>query len=430
MRWLPNRAPDLTYTGGYCYDSVRDRLLLFDRESTFEGVMLNGQRSYSYVAAASPSLAGWLTGAAFARDRARVVCYDRARTWEWDGAAWLLRANFPPISSFLHLVGHESRGTVIAFGGASPSLGNDLYEWNGSNWTLIPTTGRPPRPVLPDTQSYYYLTMAYDARRDKVVLFGRATDRGDGFLYDFHPDLWEWDTAGGWVSRTAQWPFQALPNVMLFDSRRGTLIATEGVAAHAEWDGGPAWQPLVLTNPIPPALGVMRHAAYDAGLGVTMACVFNPAGPWIEGWKLGTVSQAEFDRAGDGCAGSLGEPALGLTRDWTRAWVGGTLSTEVTNLPYSGGFLVVGWSNTTAGAVLLPLVLTPYGMPGCHLRISLDSVYPLAGSAQRARQELPVPNLAALVGCVLYQQAFATDPAANAAGLTASNAVRITVGHR
>jgi hypothetical protein len=50
--------------------------------------------------------------------------------------------------------------------------------------------------------------------------------------------------------------------------------------------------------------------------------------------------------------------------------------------------------------------------------------------AHLASDTVAVPNIAALLGVAIGQQAFAIDPTANAAGLVASNAVRFTIGQQ
>jgi hypothetical protein len=132
---------------------------------------------------------------------------------------------------------------------------------------------------------------------------------------------------------------------------------------------------------------------------------------------------------GSGCSGSAGEPSLRLTQNWTRAWLGQILSIDLTNLPAaSTGFVALGCSNTNAGAIPLPHSLTPYGMPGCFARVSTDDIRVVTGNNGTATLTMPVPMSSALIGVVLYQQGFSIDPAANAAGLAASNSVRITIG--
>jgi len=89
-----------------------------------------------------------------------------------------------------------------------------------------------------------------------------------------------------------------------------------------------------------------------------------------------------------------------------------------------------GASSSRWGAVTLPVDLSGLGMPGCTLHCSAEVALPLANLAGTASLVLPIPNSAALVGGVFYNQAFALDPPANPLGLIVSNAGAGTVGAR
>ena len=69
-------------------------------------------------------------------------------------------------------------------------------------------------------------------------------------------------------------------------------------------------------------------------------------------------------------------------------------------------------------------------MPGCTLYSSGEVFIPLPNAAGTASLTLPIPNNAALVGGVFYNQAIVVDPPANSFGLTWSNAGAGTVGAR
>jgi hypothetical protein len=67
-------------------------------------------------------------------------------------------------------------------------------------------------------------------------------------------------------------------------------------------------------------------------------------------------------------------------------------------------------------------------MPGCNLLADPLVTDFVAGAGATATWSLAVPAQSALVGLLLYGQAFSVDPAANAFGFTASNGARIRVG--
>jgi hypothetical protein len=108
--------------------------------------------------------------------------------------------------------------------------------------------------------------------------------------------------------------------------------------------------------------------------------------------------------------------------------MGQSLSVELSNLPTSAAFLVIGWSSSSVGSIPLPYSLTTHGMPGCFARVSTDHVEAILGAAGTITHVMPVPNSAVLNGVQFYQQGYSVDPAANAAGFVASNAVRIGIG--
>jgi hypothetical protein len=307
---------------------------------------------------------------------------------------------------------------------------NDLYEWNGTTWVLVPTTNKPPRPFVDNDHFVDYLSCTYDERRGKIVLVGTGVSDVYGQITSPQPVVWEWDETSQWVQRSVGSTPTFSSGFLFFDSQRGVLTALVYATAPPlqmyEWDGVNTWHqiaPLVMT---PLNMGVERFLANDPVEGVVFTTCEDANG--AVGYAYRTVSPATFSVTGSGCAGSLGEPTLRLTQNWTRAWLGGTLSVDLTNLPQSTGFVVIGWSATSTGAFALPLSLSQFGMPGCLARVSFDETRFLAGSNHVATTTMPVPLSNALLGLSFYQQGYSIDPAANAAGLVAGNAVRITVG--
>ncbi len=408
--------------GGYCFDVVRDRLVFVStRGETYE---MDASSSWSLRGIGfqgNPS--GWFAGIAFDRGRQVVVCHDGIRTWEWSSNLWSVAGT--ATWRFLHLVAHQGRGTVMAFGGPNYWDSNDLYEWDGSAWNLVPTTNKPPRNGN-FSGSQVYLACAYDARRDKIVLHGSAwVDWTTQNMFGLLPVVWEWDATNGWTSRTVQGSI-TWDCFLFFDSARGVMTRLQGNPIQtAEWDGGNAWQPVVPAGGSP-SMYMTPYGAYDPQRGRFFAGLTSLSGDLAVSY--GSQHLPGFEPRGQGCPGTQGIPTLRLTADWTRAWMGRTLSVDLQNLPQSAGFVAIGWSEQRAGAFTLPYDLTPFGMPGCFARVATDLIVPVVGQNQSATLTMPVPQNNALLGVTLYQQGFAIDPAANAAGLTAGNSVRLSVG--
>lgn len=111
-------------------------------------------------------------------------------TWEFDGAAWTRSsAASPPPRQAHAMVFEERRGRILLFGGMGaaprgqrpPALG-DTWEFDGTRWTELKVPGPGARNGA---------GIAYDSKRDRVVLFGGRKGWPDGDLND----TWEWDGA-------------------------------------------------------------------------------------------------------------------------------------------------------------------------------------------------------------------------------------------
>ena len=140
----------------------------------------------------------------------------------------------------------------------------------------------------------------------------------------------------------------------------------------------------------------------------------------------GTLPWAKF---GSGCAGSGGVPNLGMVQ---RAIRGQAYEVDVNNLPPAGGLLVLayGGSNVTfPGLGALPNSGSSLGAPGCRLLVSFDVnyVYFVMPNQGVQRHTNAIPNSQALLGLVFFNQAVVWDAAANALGITSSDACQVRV---
>lgn len=135
---------------------------------------------------------------------------------------------------------------------------------------------------------------------------------------------------------------------------------------------------------------------------------------------------AGYGFIGDGCAGALGIPgneATALPR------LNSTLSIDLTRLPQSSAFFYFSTSRTTSVFGPLPIDLTGFGLAGCSLRVSPDSLVFLVGGSNTATINLAIPGSGTLLGTVFFTQGGALDPAANAAGLVTTDAAGGVVGN-
>jgi hypothetical protein len=133
-----------------------------------------------------------------------------------------------------------------------------------------------------------------------------------------------------------------------------------------------------------------------------------------------------YSTFGPGCPGSLGVSQLTAT---ALPRLGQTMRVDITNLPQLVALLLVGLSNTVSSFGALPLDLTPFGMPGCHGRVSTEVTVFVVGNTSTATFQFPIPNNQALLGFRFHHQALVFDPlAGNAAGAVVSDAALATIG--
>jgi hypothetical protein len=109
-------------------------------------------------------------------------------TWTWNGTAWTKK----PVVGALPLARHAcamafdpQSQKILLFGGPDPSVlaDRDTYAWDGTSWTKLDTTTKPP--------ARQYAGMATDLKRGTVVMLGGFLAGAN--LYDawvFHDGDW------------------------------------------------------------------------------------------------------------------------------------------------------------------------------------------------------------------------------------------------
>ena len=203
-----------------------------------------------------------------------------ADTWQFDAHGWkqLQPAHVPP-ARFRHTLSYDaSRGVIVLFGGRdNGSNFNDLWEWNGSDWTSVTATGDVPAPrhwhgmafdslrgvhVLyggysSGTQQYQDtveydgklktwtlrttngpgprrgIGLAYDAAHNRTVLFGGYTSAGATLPDHYLADTWLWDgQAGIWYLQAPATFVQGRTLYsMAYDSVRSVVLMQNGEIA-------------------------------------------------------------------------------------------------------------------------------------------------------------------------------------------------------
>jgi Galactose oxidase, central domain len=162
-------------------------------------------------------------------------------TWEWNGTAWKKIAASGPGNRVHHAMAYDAkRKRVVLFGGfgGGDNLG-DTWEWDGKAWQQVATSGPPPRARH---------RMAFDAKLGKVILFGGTgvkTTPGPGF--NFLGDTWLWD-GRAWSEAKVSGPPARCLHAMAYDAHRQKVVLFGGgnggndrINDTWEWDGK-VWQ--------------------------------------------------------------------------------------------------------------------------------------------------------------------------------------------
>jgi len=154
-----------------------------------------------------------------------------------------------PSARYAHSMAYDSaRHLVVLFGGNSNSNWpsgalNDTWEWNGTVWRQVATTGPSPRG---------HTAMVYDSRRGVCVLFGGRTGASSN---SNSGETWEWDGAS-WSERTnVGSPGARQASSMAYDSTRHVAVLFGGIQGFAlgdtwEYDGV-AWSQASPSTPNP-----------------------------------------------------------------------------------------------------------------------------------------------------------------------------------
>ena len=171
---------------------------------------------------------------------------------------WVLKSpsNSPP-GHFVHTMAYDAaRGQVVLFGGASNGIGNDTWVWDGVNWIQKnPATSPPPR---------WFHVMTYDAARGQVVLFG-----GSDSANVLYSDTWVWDGTSWTQKSPVNHPPARNMHAMAYDAAHEQVVLFGGGAGSLYndtwvWDGT-NWTQSSPSNSPPPR--DMHAMAYDATRG-------------------------------------------------------------------------------------------------------------------------------------------------------------------
>lgn len=340
-----------------------------------------------------------------------------AGTWELANGTWSQRPStlFPP-RRFGHAMAYDAvRQRVVMFGGrtnAGTIFLQDTWEWDGTDWQYFTPAHAP--------SNRMGHSMAFDPNLGQVVLFGGLQLGGP-----FRNDTWTWNGTD-WTELTpAAAPSPRGDQAMATDRARGRVVMFGGydgadLTDTWEWNGG-TWQ-AVAPAVQPGVLGLSAMATGPTGYHVVMfggdvaGVVVAPT------WRYGDLASVHAFGTGCGAPPMTLSPAPG-----SQPVLGQTFDSVITNVPAGGlPFLALGASATSAGGVPLPVDLSPLGMTGCWLYQDLVVLgFWCTPAGADWTNSLPLQNDASYVDVEIFAQAYALAPGSNPFGLLTSNALAL-----
>ncbi len=355
----------------------------------------------------------------------------RQSTWVWDGLDWTQFATSPldprPGPRFMHAMAKMPGGSgALLFGGAYTGGGVGMHDdsWLFSNgvWFELPDG-----PEVPAARFRH--AMAYDARLDRVVMFGGYDSQSE------LSDTWEFDGVQ-WVQRfPATIPPARQEHVLAFDAARGRTVLFGGrndssrLQDQWEWDGVD-WRD-VTSGPAPNGRSYAGMAFHELTQELVVFGGQSDAAQQADTWTRTSVHPATSVPLGTGCTSSDGPTELSVA-PFAEAWLNDTYQVELTGAPaVAPAVLGFGFSTTDWGSIALPLTLDPLGAPGCT--VWSEPALPFAmqpGPGGTRTWSFAIGNATDWVGGSFAVQGFVLDPGASALGLAASNAIVSTVGVR
>jgi hypothetical protein len=278
---LPGNRPGGREYHGMAYDPARGRVVVFGGRTsgnygdTWEW---DGNNWYQVTVVNPPSPRHGHSMAYDQQSQATLLFGGdgpSAQTWLWNGTAWTLQAPPQSPSARWHAaMAHDPvHGKMLLHGGWSGSVTlGDTWIWDGvlRTWTQAPAGGPGPR------RNH---SMTFDASRGRVILVGGET-LNPGAPRGFLSDVWEWDGTSWSLARVTspssrigesiafhEGPTPATRHSIMFGGRIGPFSSNVVIGDTWLWDGTTWTQPTLATAPSARAYSDM---AYDVPRGETV----------------------------------------------------------------------------------------------------------------------------------------------------------------
>jgi hypothetical protein len=348
-------------------------------------------------------------------------------TWAFDGTNWTLLqpAATPGGRAKFGMAYDLGRMRTVLYGGTpnvfQPTLAADTWEFDGATWTQVASPG------TSTAGARERMAMCYMTSRQRTVLFGGQDTTLVAPTYD---DTWTWDGVQ-WTQVQVAGPHPAarVDAQLADDPLRGVVVLCGGMDPvsmtifNDTWEfDGTSWRETgARLSPPRSAFGM----AFDLQRGRIVLFGGRTASLELrdDTWEYG----ASWRSYGNGCQGSAGVPVLTGVQ---APRLGGVAQSRLTNLlpAAPAAILAIGTSRTSWQFGSLPASLAQFGMPGCVAYASAELFVVLPASGGAATWTWQVPAAPRLFGLSFYQQGLSLDPAANPAGIVASNAATGTLG--
>ena len=202
LKWIPlfpATSPSAREGAVMVYDEARQQVVLFGGSDISSPVSYNdtwvwdGSNWTQKNPAHSPPAGAFFEMSYDAANQRTVVptgpdsnsaALVPGQTWLWDGTDWTQK--FPPPAPALRGEGGMAydamRQRVVLFGGQyHGNFFKDTWTWDGTNWTQMFPATSPPDNV--------YQGMTWDTARQEVVIFGIHSDALNTTIFD----TWTWN---------------------------------------------------------------------------------------------------------------------------------------------------------------------------------------------------------------------------------------------
>lgn len=165
-------------------------------------------------------------------DQQRQTLLVDSDIWGWNGSAWShLPPTEPAVFSHGVMAYDRARGRLVSVDGTGSST-LTTREWDGTHWELHSTQGPSSRQAF---------ALAFDASRGHILLVGGRQSVSSGPYYG---DMWEWD-GSTWTLLQPNAITPRAGHSMVYDEARGRMVLRGGKTANSgtsqtnetwEWD--------------------------------------------------------------------------------------------------------------------------------------------------------------------------------------------------